>query len=195
MKTKMLFVIVLIVALLSACVPATPAVVVQPTVPAPSNTPAVIVPSQAPSNTVAVIVPTETPVPTGTTVPTNTPVPTIAPIPVRLIVQTVDHTIMMVDPNITLGTAPNPAFIGVDPKGGVIGSTAYVYDAYNGPMVVMAVDENGARQVDFIQNPTYGLAVWSGTEPRLAWGTQLNVPNSPSSLHISAPDGSQLETL
>jgi hypothetical protein len=40
-----------------------------------------------------------------------------------------------------------------------------------------------------------GLAVWSGTQPRLAWGTMLQVPDHPSSLEMSAPDGSTLETL
>lgn len=102
---------------------------------------------------------------------------------------------MFVDPNISLGPVPIQSFNGLNPKGGVIGGTAYVYDFANGPMVIMAVDENGAHQLDFIHKPTYGVAVWSGAQPRLAWGTQLIVPNTPSSLQVSAPDGSQLETL
>jgi hypothetical protein len=72
-----------------------------------------------------------------------------------------------------------------------------VYDFTTFP-TVMAVDENESIQQDFIQNPTHGLAVWrnaEGTQSLLAWGTQLIVPNTPSSLQISAPDGSQLETL
>jgi hypothetical protein len=194
MKTKLLFVIVMIFALLAACVPAAPGGVAQPTqvVPtqAPANTPVVIVPSEVPASPI----PTDKPVPTGTSVPTVTPVPTIAPIPVRLVVKSGDQSITLVDPNINLGAAPNPAFDGLNPKGGVIAGTAYVYVFTDSPRV-MAVDENGTRQLDFIQKPTYGLAVWSGSEPRLAWGTQLIVPNSPSSLQISAPDGSQLETL
>jgi hypothetical protein len=60
---------------------------------------------------------------------------------------------------------------------------------------VLAVDENGTRELSFIQNPSYGLAVWNGEGARLAWATQLAGPDTPSSLQISAPDGSQLETL
>jgi hypothetical protein len=59
----------------------------------------------------------------------------------------------------------------------------------------MAVDANEAVQQEYVQNPTPGLAVWQGDQPRLAWGTILQVPNTPSSLQMSAPDGSQLETI
>ncbi len=187
MKTKPLFIIVLIVALLSACVPTTPGGVTQPTdvysPPGPTNTPVVIVPSDTPTSAVPTGTPTEV-------VPTQTP----APIPVRLVVQTADHTILLVDPNISLGPASNQAFNGLNPRGDVIGGTAYVLDFTNRPRV-LAVDENGMRELSFIQNPTYGLAIWRGAQPRLAWATQLINPDTPSRLQISAPDGSQLETL
>jgi len=60
------------------------------------------------------------------------------------------------------------------------------------------VDANGQQDLTFIQNLTFGLAIWRGglgTQPLLAWGTQLNRSGSGSSLQISQPDGSSLQTL
>jgi hypothetical protein len=190
MKTKLLFIIILIAALSAACVPGTPAA--QPTeVFPPTNTSVPVVPTKAPATAVPSAAPTEV-----VSTPTES-VPTPLPIPVRLVVETANHDIMFVDPNITLEAGSNPAFGGLNPSGAVIGRTAYVYDFTTAPRIV-AVDENGTHELSFIQNPTYGVAAWQGatdSESRLAWGTQLIVPTTPSSLQISAPDGSNLETL
>jgi hypothetical protein len=113
------------------------------------------------------------------------------------VVYSSDGTIQIVDPtNIPLGPTYNPAFNGFLPAGGSISGTAYVYDYKQ--FKDIAIDANGTRDLNFIQNPTYGLAIWRG-EPgastMLAWGTQLLDDSHPSSLQVSAPDGSQLETL
>jgi hypothetical protein len=100
-----------------------------------------------------------------------------------------------VNPHIPLGPTYNPAFNGFLPSGGSILGTAYVLD--NSLAKVVAVDANGQHDLSFIQKPTYGLAIWhggEGSQPMLAWGTQLN-PDSGSSLMIASPDGSNLETL
>ncbi len=113
------------------------------------------------------------------------------------VVQTTDHNIQIVNPNIPLGPTYNPAFNGFLPTGGAILGTAYVLD-YTTQAKVVAVDANGSHDLTFIQKPTYGLALRRGglgTQPLLAWGTQLTDSTHPSSLQISAPDGSQLETL
>jgi hypothetical protein len=183
MRTKLLNVIVLMVALLSACVPS-PVEITQPTdvnsPPEPTYTPVAIIPSDTPTT----VVPSETP---DQEVLTQ----------VVMLVQSADHIFHMVSPLIPLGSNYSPAFSGLNTRGSAIDGTAYVYDFTTFP-TVMVVDENESIQQDFIQNPTHGLAVWrnaEGTQSLLAWGTQLIVPNTPSSLQISAPDGSQLETL
>jgi hypothetical protein len=113
------------------------------------------------------------------------------------VVQTTDRTIQVVNSNIPLGPTYTPAFNGFLPTGGAILGTAYVLDFTNQAKVI-AIDANGAHYLTFIQKPTYGLALWRGgpgTSPLLAWGTQLADSTQPSSLQISALDGSHLETL
>jgi hypothetical protein len=180
MKTRLLFIIVLMIALISACVPTTPGVVIQPMA---------VPPTLAPTNTPAVITPPDTP-----TAPAPTQIPTMAPTEISLVVKTFDNRILVVNAAVPLGSAYTPAFTDLDPKGGVIGGIPYVYDFTTFP-TVMAVQADGPYQQEFVQNPTYGLAVWNGEQPRSAWGTLLAVPNTPSKLVMSAPDGGQLVTL
>jgi len=116
---------------------------------------------------------------------------------IRLVVSTSNHTVQLVDPNIPLGSTYNPAFNGFLSSGESIAGTAYVLDFTN-QAKAEAVDVGGAHDLSFIQNPNYALAVWRGglgTQPRLAWGTQPDSSTQISNLQISAPDGSQLETL
>jgi len=113
------------------------------------------------------------------------------------VVQTTDHTIQVVNPSIPLGPTYNPAFTGFLPAGGTILGTAYVID-YTNQAKVIAVDANGSHDLTFIQNPNYGLAIWRGglgKLPLLGWGTQPTATSQTSSLQISHPNGSNLETL
>jgi Tol biopolymer transport system component len=115
----------------------------------------------------------------------------------KFVVQTINRNIQIVNPNIPLGPTYNPAFNGFLPSGSSILGTAYVLDFSNQPRVV-AIDANGSHDLTFIQNPNYGLAIWRGgpgTQPLLAWGTQPSGTSQTSSLQISSPDGSNLETL
>jgi hypothetical protein len=196
MNAKPLFLIVLIVALLTACAQATPAVnqpTAIPSLSAPTSTTAPVVPTTAPTTAAPTTAPTQAPTVAPTAAPTVAPTEA-KPNEVGIVFQTADHTFHLVNANLMLGSAYTPAYTGLNPRGGMIDGKAYVYDSTNGPMV-MAVDANESVQQDYIKNPTYGLAVFAGEQPRLGWGTQLIVPNTPSSLQVSAPDGSQLETL
>jgi hypothetical protein len=115
----------------------------------------------------------------------------------EFVVQSSDHNIQIVNPNIPLGPTYNPAFNGFLPTGGAILGTAYVLD-FTSQARVVAINANGSHDLSFIQNPTYGLAIWRGglgTSPLLAWGTQLSSSTTASTLQIAAPDGTLLQTL
>jgi hypothetical protein len=108
-----------------------------------------------------------------------------------------DQAVSLVNPAIPLGPTYNPAFNGFLPAGGSAGGVAYVLDFSNGSRA-LALDGSGSRELSFVKNPNYGLAVWpgaAGVPARLAWGTQLMDASNPSILQISSVDGSQLETL
>ncbi|HET7377288.1 MAG TPA: hypothetical protein VFK30_11300, partial [Anaerolineae bacterium] len=83
---------------------------------------------------------------------------------------------------------------GLLPQAGVVSGTVYALDFTTQPRAV-AVNKDGTRPLDFIQNPDYGLAVLSGDQSRLGWATSPNSQGAPSQLFISATDGSQLTTL
>jgi hypothetical protein len=113
----------------------------------------------------------------------------------QFVVRTPGQAVVVISPDIPLGPTYNPAFNGFLPVGGSVAGTGYVYDANTSK--VLAVEPTGQRELTFIQSPTYGLAIWHGgpgTQPLLAWGTQL-FPADASSLMIANPDGSNLETL
>ena len=113
------------------------------------------------------------------------------------VVHTSAGLIQVVNPNIPLGPTYNPSFNGFFPQGSAILGTAYVLDLTTAPRVV-AIDGNGSRELTFIKNSTYGLAIWRGglgTQPLLAWGTLPSGSDHTTSLQISNPDGSNLETL
>jgi len=115
---------------------------------------------------------------------------------IRLVVLSSDGSLRLLTPNIPLGPTYNPAFNGFLPYGGAVAGTAYVLD-FSQKTQAQAIDVNGARGLDFIKNPNYGLALWRGgpnVQPRLAWGTQPT-SDTPSALLASGLDGSQLETL
>jgi hypothetical protein len=113
----------------------------------------------------------------------------------QFVVRTSGQAVSTITPGIPLGPTYNPAFNGFLPVGGSTNGIAYVYDANQ--FKVLAVDSTGNHDLSFIQSPTYGLAIWrggSGTQPLLAWGTQL-YPADSSMLVIAHPDGSNQETL
>ena len=114
----------------------------------------------------------------------------------NFVVRATNQTIQVVNPNIPLGPTYNPAFTGLPSLGGAISGTAYLIDTLKSD----AVSVNGTSQqiLTFIQNPTYGLAIWRGGEgaqPMLAWGTQPAGTDRATSLMIAGLDGSNPQTL
>jgi hypothetical protein len=105
-----------------------------------------------------------------------------------------DHSIQII--NMQVPADPRPVHIttGLLPQAGVVSGTVYALDFTNQPRVV-AMDHNGTRSLDFVQNPSYGLAVLSGDQPRLGWASSPNSQSAVSQLFISAVDGSPLTTL
>ncbi len=115
---------------------------------------------------------------------------------VRIAVRLPDNSVQIVSIDILNGRNITPIDQGFLPSGGAVGDTVYALSL--SPSSAMAVDASGTHPLDFIRNPNYGLAVWPGDAnqaPRLAWGTQLDFNTMQTSLVMSAPDGSQLETL
>lgn len=154
----------------------------------------------APAAVVVTPVPTVAPTTAPTITPTQLPV-VLSPTPqlatLRLVVFTSNQTIQVVDPNIALGPTYNPAFNGLLPSGGATAGTAYVLD-FSNQFKAVAIDANGTHDLSFIKNANYGLALWRGgpgVQSRLAWGTVIGSDDQPSTLQVSAADGSQLETL
>jgi hypothetical protein len=117
----------------------------------------------------------------------------------QFVVSDSNNQLKLVSPAIPLGSTYNPSFSGFLPAGGSVNQTAYVLDFTNGPKAV-ALDANGTRDLSFIKNPNYALALWPGggtgqPQPRLAWGTQPTDASAPTTLQISSLDGSQLQTI
>ena len=113
------------------------------------------------------------------------------------VVSGTDHAIQVVIPSIPLGSTYNPAFNGFLPAGGSILGTAYVLD-FISPVIAVSVNSDVQQVLPFIKDPNYGLATWRGdsiSKSWLAWGTQPTSTDLTSSLQISGPDGSQLQTL
>jgi hypothetical protein len=113
------------------------------------------------------------------------------------VVQLINHSIQVVNPNIPLGPTYNPSFNGLLPLGGAILGTADVLDL-SAKFKAVSVDANGQQDLTFIKDPNYALAIWRGgpgTKPLLAWGTQPTGNSQTTSLQIANPDGSNLETL
>jgi hypothetical protein len=113
------------------------------------------------------------------------------------VVMNADQTIQIVNPEYPLHSTYHPSFDGFLPTGGSIGGTAYVLNTASLPGAV-EINSNSQQVLSFIQQPTYGLAVWSGdqtTPPMLAWGTQPTTDTNTTSLMVASPDGSDLQTL
>lgn len=116
---------------------------------------------------------------------------------VSLVMRAADNSVQLIKTEIASPVNQLPADTGLLPQGGSIANSAYVLDLNNGGLA-LALDENGSHPLSFIQNPTYGLAVWpggAGLGPTLAWGTQYSPQTSQTQLFVGAPDGTQVEAL
>lgn len=114
----------------------------------------------------------------------------------EFVVRNADQSVQVVNPNIPLGPTYNPAFNGFLPMGGSVAGTAYVLDTNQNKAV--AINATGQHDLTFIQNPTYGLALWrggDGSQPMLAWGTMPTTTDQSTSLMFANIDGSNLTTL
>lgn len=116
---------------------------------------------------------------------------------VQVAVRAADNTLQLFDTPLLLDRAGGLHDSGLLPHGGTVSDTLYALDTSTSSRVVV-LEAGQQRTLDFIQNPSYGLAVLSGdsvTPARLSWGTSPTGDNTPTRLMVSAPDGSDLTTL
>jgi hypothetical protein len=155
---------------------------IPPTQPLPSE----IAPTEIVSTEAA---PTETP-----------PAPTVAASTnIRVIVHGSDGSLSVVDTGVPLDPAAMPVAGGLLPQGGIAAGTGYVLDFSQAPRVVaLPVEAAGTPEVlAFVDNPSYGLAVWPGDAgggaPSLAWAKQLAFETNQSQLFVSSVDGAEID--
>ena len=113
---------------------------------------------------------------------------------VSFAVRTPDNSIRIIDTQVPVDPRPVQITTGLLPQAGEVGGAVYALDFTNQPQAVV-MDQAGTRPLDFVRDPDYGLAVWSGDQPRLGWATSPTGEGTPSQLFVSAVDGSQLTTL
>jgi hypothetical protein len=103
-----------------------------------------------------------------------------------------DKSIQLIDTGLAAGSAT----AGLPPFGGATDSAVYALDF---GMTATAIEAglSGTRTLDFIQNPSYGLAVWpgNGEAPLLAWATATGSTSPTTDLHVSRPDGTASEVV
>jgi hypothetical protein len=117
------------------------------------------------------------------------------PVPnVHIAVRALDNSIQVIDTKVPIDPPNPPTASGVPPMGGANGDTIYALDFADKAHAV-AVAGSVTHTLDFIQNPSYGLAVLSGDAPRLSWATSPTGDKAESQLLVSNVDGSQLSTL
>ncbi len=145
--------------------------------------------SSAPTQPIPTVLAPTQPAPTGTPIGQLTKTPFVS-----LAVRAPDNSIQIVNTQVPVDPRPVQITTGLLPQAGVVSGTVYALDVTTRPRAV-AMDKDGTRPLDFIQNPAYGLAVLSGDQPRLGWATSPNGQGSPSQLFVSATDGSQLTIL
>ncbi len=158
-------VILLIAGWLAACgqptstpLAATSPVSTQPTATAPASLP----PTPAAPTGVAA---------TGTPIRVDlTPTQRAGPF-VSIALRAPDNSIKIVDTQVPVAVPPLHVTTGFLPQGGVISGTVYALDFTAQPQAV-AVDQTGTHPLNFVHNPSYGLAV----SPHLAWATPPRAP-------------------
>src|SRR5512139_2915711 len=113
----------------------------------------------------------------------------------RFAVRAPDNSVQIIDTQVPVDRRVTTGLL---PLGGEAGGTVYALDFANQPPAV-AADQAGTRPLDFIHEPSYGLAVWSGDQPQLGWATvSVGAPDGtpePSQLFSSSVDGTRLTPL
>jgi len=196
---KKLFSLAMFVLLMTAlvgCVPTstrvlsagagTPIVQDYPTVSAQAT----LAPTLAPAST-STVAPTKKPVLTTLPVtPTTTPAVSVA----RIAVQLPDNSVQLVDANgsqALLAKLDNQVDLSSIPAEGRPDSPLYLL-VTGDPSTVMQIDANGAKKLDWITGPLYGIAA---TSSRLAWGTaDIRATMMAARIQISGVNGSGVKT-
>lgn len=197
---KKLFSLVTFVLLMTAlvgCVPTstrvssagagTPIVQDYPTVSAQAT----LAPTLAPAST-STVAPTKKPVPT-TLSATPTTAPTVSA--ARIAVQLPDNSVQLVDANgsqTLLAKLDNQVDLSsILATEGELDSPLYLPVTGN-PSTVMQIDANGAKKLDWITGPLYGIAA---TSSQLAWGTaDIRATMMAARIQISGVNGSGVKT-
>ncbi len=115
----------------------------------------------------------------------------------QLVVQASNGNFQIANVSAPLNATARPTFNGFLPMGGGASGNAYVLDPNQ--LKAFVTDGKTFHELEFVQSPApYGLAVWPGdgnSSPRLAWATQNIGGDSSSTIKISAPDGTQFDTI
>ena len=137
------------------------------------------------------------PLPSPTLAPAPTSTPLAAPtVPVvRIAVQLPDNSVRLMDANggqTLLAKLNNQVDLsGILATEGKPDSALYLPVTGN-PSTVMQIDANGAKKLDWITGPLYGIA---GTSSQLAWGTaDIRATMMAARIQISGLDGSGIKT-
>jgi hypothetical protein len=114
---------------------------------------------------------------------------------VSIAVRAPDNSIHIVETHVPVDPRPVVISTGLLPQAGTAAGTIYALDFTQQPRAV-AVDATGTHPLDFVHNPSYGLAVTDkASSARLGWATSPSGEGTSSQLFISAADGSHLTTL
>ncbi|HZY41549.1 MAG TPA: hypothetical protein VFF59_06075 [Anaerolineae bacterium] len=116
---------------------------------------------------------------------------------IRVAVRAADNRVVVLDSPVLFDPQMDVIVGGLLPQAGMAGAVLYALEP-GAQSRVIEFDAGETRPLEFVTNPSGGLAVWPGDAgdlPRLSWGTSPTSENSQSSLLVSAPDGADLTEL
>jgi hypothetical protein len=116
---------------------------------------------------------------------------------IQVAVRAADNRVVVLDSPVLFDPQMNVKVGGLLPQAGQAGAVLYALEP-GAQLHAIEFDAGETRPLEFVKNPSGGLAVWpgeAGDAPRLSWGVSPTGENGQSSLLVSAPDGADLTEL